>query len=232
VKFIQDPPTAYIFQTLVQYNSLAKEDVDEEALKRCIREGWVHSDIVNQQGHGSQERCVFPSPLHSSCLAWRLQPQHDVCNFQTIHKMALVVIKNFKPSRLRAPLLIGSGFRDRPLEAVYQDEFYRALYKTTDGATITTPEYSSTSGDSLGRIDFFVPSKKWGVEILRDGQALPEHHSRFGIHGVYGQWLRGGEMEDFILIDFRLKTPKKPHPCKIFFAQSNVNILIHDASAL
>ena len=102
--------------------------------------------------------------------------------------MVLAVIKNFKPSRLRAPLLIGSGFRDRLLEAIYQDEFYCALYNTTDGATVTTPEYSSTSGDSLGQIDFFIPSKKWGVEILRDGQALPEHHSRFGIHGVYGQW--------------------------------------------
>ena len=37
-------------------------------------------------------------------------------------------------------------------------------------------------------------------------------------------------MEDFILIDFQLKKPRKRHPCKIF-AHSNVNILIHDVSA-
>jgi hypothetical protein len=215
---LQKPSIAKTFRALLQYNSISREDVDEEALNECIHNGWVHSDVVDLHAPDSPERFVFPSPLHAACFAWRLIPQHDVCHFQTIHEMSLAVIKNFKPSRLRAPLLVGSSFRDRPLEAVYQDEFYRALYEVTEGATITTPEYSSTSGDSLGRIDFFIPSKKWGVEILRDGQALPEHHSRFGIRGTYGQWITGGDMEDYILLDFRITKPRKQRPCKNFFA--------------
>ena len=63
-------------------------------------------------------------------------------------------------------------------------------------------------GTPKGRIDFFIRSKKWGVELLRDGVELRAHNSRFTT-GEYGTWLQNGNMKDYILIDFCSKKPTR-----------------------
>jgi hypothetical protein len=63
-------------------------------------------------------------------------------------------------------------------------------------------------GTPKGRIDFFIRSKKWGVELLRNGSRLRNHHDRFTT-GEYGTWLREGTMKDYIMIDFRSTKPKQ-----------------------
>jgi hypothetical protein len=135
--------------------------------------------------------------------------------------MAVDVIRRFKASRLRSPYTVGPAFAERPREATYQDEFYRALFDVTKGATVISPEFSS--GHSRGRIDFFIPSAKWGVEILREGITLAAHNARFDIAGAYGQWLAGGDMEDYIVLDFRTTFPRTSQTCKCFSPCGNVN---------
>jgi len=205
---IQDLQIARTFQKLLVEKSISASDVDVDALAKCFQEGWVHSDVVNDQ-----ERYVLPSPLHASYLEWKLLPTKDTCPYTTLQELSIAVIQKFSPARLRAPCCFGPAFGHRPNEARYQDEFYRALFEATNGATVASPEYSSPLTSS-GRIDFFIPSKKWGIEILRDGKALVQHYARFDATGPYGRWLSGGEMAHYIILDFRTKLPQKRHACK------------------
>jgi len=55
-------------------------------------------------------------------------------------------------------------------EVQFQDEFYSASSKHANGS-VSFPEF----GTKNGRINFFVWSKKWGVEPLRDGNRLSQH---------------------------------------------------------
>lgn len=80
---------------------------------------------------------------------------------------------------------IGPGGVQPLPEAQYQDEFYRCCY---------TYSYSKSSlvsfaefGMAKGRVDFYIPAKKWGVELLRDGNQLAQHSRRFSSQtGAYG----------------------------------------------
>jgi len=72
-------------------------------------------------------------------------------------------------------------------EAQYQDELYRSLFSVTSGNVRISPEFASAKwADVVGRIDFFIPVAKWGIEITRDGNRLSEHDSRFEDFGAYG----------------------------------------------
>jgi len=53
-------------------------------------------------------------------------------------------------------------------EAQYQDEFYRCCHTHSNGSLVTFPEF----GTAKGRVDFYIPAKQWGVELLRDGDQL------------------------------------------------------------
>jgi len=67
-----------------------------------------------------------------------------------------------------------------------------------------------------GRIDFFIPIVKWGIEITRDGSWIPAHDARFADSGAYGAWLKSADMNDYILLDFRTKSLRDQHPSMIF----------------
>jgi len=47
-------------------------------------------------------------------------------------------------------------------EAQFQDEFYHACAAYMNNSVVSFPEF----GMRCGRIDFFIPSKKWGIELL------------------------------------------------------------------
>ena len=87
-------------------------------------------------------------------------------------------------------------------EARFPDEFYSASFKHANGS-VSFPEF----GMKNGRIDFFIRLKKWGIELLRDGNRLGQHARRF-TEGEYGEWIEKGWMADYIIIDFRTWHPK------------------------
>jgi hypothetical protein len=114
------------------------------------------------------------------------------------------VIKIFSPHNLQKREDLNSTTPQSIPEAQFQQEFYRACCIYTGGCVTTFPE----CGTPKGRIEFFIRSKKWGVEILREGSRLREHNSRFTT-GEYGTWLQDGKMTDYIMIDFRSKKPSQ-----------------------
>src|SRR5258706_884394 len=121
-----------------------------------------------------------------------------------LQTFVIEVLKLFSPKNLKTRgylRSIGSTPQSIP-EAQFQQEFYRACCNYTKSTMITLPE----CGTPKGRIDFFLPSKKWGIELLRDGDRLLAHNERFE-GGEYGKWVQAGMMDDYIMIDFRSTVP-------------------------
>lgn len=59
-----------------------------------------------------------------------------------------------------------------------------------------------------GQVDFYILFKKWGVELLRDGNRLEEHSGRFSQPGLYGTTLT---VDDYIILDCRNTQPRRRH---------------------
>jgi hypothetical protein len=82
------------------------------------------------------------------------------------------------------------------VEAQYQDEFYQCCFNLASRLIFTFPEFGTKSG----RVAFYVPSRKWGIELVREGDALGEHYSCFSSGGKYATTM---DIEDFIVLDCR-----------------------------
>jgi hypothetical protein len=196
---------------LTQTYIIASGSSDEDF---CHRRGWMHS--VRRQ---SKTYYVFASPLHAMYVSWRLIPTIIQCPYLNVRDMTFSILKKFNPSQLSSPSRIDLDFSDSPLEARYQFEFYRGIFASTGGGVRICPELFTAPGAHRGRIDFFVPEKKWGIELTREGNTLSEHSSRFDLGGKYGVWLTSNDMEDYILLDCRTSVPKEANPRKFLALQ-------------
>ena len=101
-----------------------------------------------------------------------------------------------------------AGHVQCPPEAQYQDEFYHCCHTHSNGLLVTFPEF----GAAKGWVDFYIPTKKWGVELLRDGDQLAQHSGQFSSQtGSYGTTL---SLTDYIILDCRTTQPGVHHPCR------------------
>jgi hypothetical protein len=99
---------------------------------------------------------------------------------------------------------MSSAARYRPMEAQYQDEFYRAFSLLVGRGIPICSEWSRTSN---GQVNFWIPEKKWAIELLRDHDRVNEHISRFKQGGKYFSWLKDKMIEDWIIIDCATSWP-------------------------
>ena len=203
---LQNRNVACIFETvlysgIITGGSLTRDD-ERGALQQCFHNGWLHADKLA----GSVGYC-FPSPLHHWYMEWMLWGNPSAAipiSATNILDFVVAVTRMFSPQCL-ATRRIGPGFIQHPPEAQYQDEFYRCCHSYSKGCLVTLPEY----GTRGGRIDFYIPSKQWGVELLRNGNMLEDHANHLLSTGSYGRTL---DLADYIILDFRNKRPVKPHP--------------------
>jgi hypothetical protein len=188
-----------------------------EAIRKTLGKGFLHG-FVNQDDDGHY---TFPSPLHQQLWSWRLLPQTDYqLPYQDLVSFVEAIASRFTPSQLdQLDRRVGSASH-RPPDAQYQEECYRCIHNLTEGNVQISPEYAAAAGSRPGRIDFFIPSKKWGIELTRDGGKLDEHATRFANDGAYEEWLRSSNMVDYVLLDFRSQKPTKSHPGKRVVATS------------
>jgi hypothetical protein len=105
---------------------------------------------------------------------------------------------------------IGTGAIRKNPEALYTAEFFRCVHALTGGRVVASPEFSHHT-NGLKRLDFLVNEQKWGIEALREGDTLVEHHKRFRPGGAYHRF----GLHDYILLDFRTSTPAIPHRGKL-----------------
>jgi hypothetical protein len=182
---------------------------DAMTLRRCFHGGWLHADKLLSNTHNGEETVyTFSSPLHRWFVEWKLCNTAPTIPFESnsILRLALDVIARFCPRLLSAERRIGPGCIQRPPEAQYQDEFYRSCHAYSSGLLITFPEF----GTGKGRVDFYIPSRQWGVELLREGNRLKQHSEsgRFSQSGSYGTTL---PLSDHIILDCRKTWPRDPH---------------------
>lgn len=120
--------------------------------------------------------------------------------FPTIQTLCTAILERFSAKNLRLCVQgkLSTAGKPRPLEAQYQDEFYRAFNSVVPPGVPISSEWSR-KGD--GRIDFWIPQKRWGIELLRDHNRVNEHCDRFKKGGRYYSWIEDGLLEDWIIID-------------------------------
>ncbi len=207
IQKLQDPNFVAVFEAVLCAGVVTEGDFThtgtKDAISECFREGWLHTDIINgPNGFGY----YFPSYLHHWYIEWRLWGITPPTSFDAAKLLdfAVSVIRMFSPQVLATGPQIGPDIIQRPPEAQYQDEFYRCSHRYSKGSLVTFPEYGTKSG----RVDFYIPFKKWGIELLRDGDQIEQHSIRFSSTGAYGGTIA---LSDYIILDFRAKTPKKCH---------------------
>ena len=141
----------------------------------------------------------------------RPTPKEATVPYKTPLKLVVSAIRQFIPSYLFDPPRSEQGSQ-RLLEDQFQKEVYRTLYQVTDGKLLTSPEYIVKRGKNGGAIDFFLPSPRWGVELVRDGNNIDEHLSRFQTGGQYHSLLVSNKMVDYIVLNFTRKRLVKRRP--------------------
>ena len=209
------PDIVAFFRTLIRNGEVEEGVGNQEVIHKCHRKGWIHA---YEAPSSYITRYTFASPLHSAFISWILEPSNNMPSYPSALELCFAVISKFKPSRMHIPIRrAGAPSTMEPLpEARYQDEFFRSVFSVAAGNVRISPEFASARGAHVtGCIDFFIPTVKWGIEIIRDGSGLQEHNSRFEHSGAYGAWLRSGDMNDYVLLDCRTEVPRTAHPSVI-----------------
>jgi hypothetical protein len=215
-KLSRRPDVSRVFRRLLEFGRVTESIDDQTAIQYCHRNGWIYAEDVLGLEPGPQSY-MFSSPLHHAALSWRLQARDNLPQFESAYALSLQVLTNFKPSQIELPIRrVNSGSADLPPEAHYQDEYYRSLLAITYGNVRISPEFASARGAKVaGRIDFFIPGVKWGIENTREGDRLNNHASRFE-PDAYHKWLEDGDMTDYVLLDCRTTIPSTSHPSTIY----------------
>ena len=199
----------------VQDTDFTTED-NSSALQLCFRKGWLHTDYID-----NKTKYFFSSSLHRWYIEWKLWGILDTtfCA-DDILDFVIDVISIFSPRMLSTTRRVSAaGQVQRPPEAQYQDEFYRCCHTRSNGSLVTFPEF----GTAKGRVDFYIPAKKWGVELLRDGDQLAQHSGPFSSQtGCYGTTL---SLTDYIILDCRTTQPTIQHPRRNIYLHSSFHIL-------
>lgn len=153
-----------------------------------LRYGWYLLRYVEYYLGPNEDEAPFP-----------------VTKFPTIQALCQAVLQRFSPVKLRQSIQgkVSAGEQIRPVEALYQDEYYRAFSSIVPGVAIS----SEWSFDGGGRIDFYLPSMKWGIELLRDHSRTDEHCERFLPGGRYHSWISGGMIQEWMIIDCATTIP-------------------------
>lgn len=174
---------------------------------RCLRMG-LHRNRWSQA-----IRISFTTP--STSVSWRLlTPIGYQLPFADLFSLVKATVSRFRHSQLTDSNPRVSASNYRPPEAQYKVECYRCVHDLTTGNVRITPEYAAATGTRPDRIDFFIPSEKWGIELTCDGEGLAERSTRFQSDDAYEQWLRTSEMKDYILLDFCKIKPTQSQPGK------------------
>jgi len=175
------------------------QDINEP-LRQCLVRGWLFSE------RDAEERIKyrFASELHERYVQWLLCDREVPIKDPDLPTFVIKVLQYFCRMNLKTREdLKSSGSAPQSIpEAQFQQEFYRACCDYTKSTVTTLPE----CGTPKGRINFFIRSQKWGIELLRDGNRRAAHKARF-TEGEYRKWIDEGKMHDYILIDFRSNVP-------------------------
>ena len=200
-------------------DTMFPEEKEIKALKQCFTQGWLHTDKILSNNQEDLTGYFFASTLHRLYLEWKLSNSNPntAVSIQApnLQEFVIDVIKRFSPLNLSSRYVC-PHYTQTPQ---YQVEFYRCCYELTLGTLRTLSEF----GTADGFVDFYIPSKKWAVKLLRDEQLLQQHNNHFSSTGPYGMNL---PIDEYIVLDFRKKKVVKPQPRKSIPSQCFMSKLL------
>ncbi|PYI30231.1 hypothetical protein BP00DRAFT_398937 [Aspergillus indologenus CBS 114.80] len=210
------PEAADVLEDIAEQGSI-DWDKKNKGICQCFVEGWIHKTIVlDATAPLGKEVVVLPSRLHEKWVERNLgyKPASLPSEFNTLQELCIQTLRHFSGTSLRSSSRgkkMSSAAKNSAVEAQYQDEFYKAFKSITGRAVPICSEWSRTQD---GRVDFYIPEKKWAIEFLRDHRQIDEHVSRFHKGGAYYGWIQDGKIQDWIVIDCAttLRTKVYPEP--------------------
>lgn len=166
----------------------------DQAAHDARQMGW----LLQVPSEATQKvKLVLPSQWHHDYLKFLLVPQsvpEDILRMD-IDQFIHALISRFRPSRLLHFLEQEQVIREK----IYDSEFLDAARVVAKDPRFLTPQARTEHGD--GYADFVVNSKKWVIELMRDGHDAEQHIKRFKAGGSYWkQWPKF----DWRIIDFRV----------------------------
>ncbi|KAL4814738.1 hypothetical protein BDW67DRAFT_176907 [Aspergillus spinulosporus] len=239
-RIIQQPGPASILKKAVACDGIYESSFKNKGadLKKDLAyiwaNGWLHAEKSDDDIH-----FVFASQIHRWYCQCLFSEEHidTELEYDSPLQLALDAIRCFQPRQLLdAPCSLTGNIP--PLEDQYQKEFYRCLFPLLDGHVIMSPEYVIKQGTDGGTIDFLVPQKKWGLELLRDRDRISQHMARFEPGGQYYTMIQNGKMEQYAVLDFTDKPPQKFRPefrghlYHVVFSENHRKVKVIDASDL
>ncbi|BCR87943.1 ATP-binding protein [Aspergillus chevalieri] len=181
-------------------------DINDASINFCYQKGWIHRVALD-----GDDIAVLPSRLHEKYIEYSIGTMSLPlpARFDSLPKLCKEILSKFSIMNLRHSVegrKMSSASQPRPVEAQYQDEFYRGFNHVAGRGVLISSEWSRTK-DS--RVDFYIPEKKWVIELLRNHDKVDEHISQFKEGGKYHPWLKENMVEDWIIIDCATSLPTK-----------------------
>ncbi|KAJ8065305.1 hypothetical protein OCU04_005998 [Sclerotinia nivalis] len=190
----------------------------DKAFAFCHHVGLLQTE---QRRPGSDETTYFfASPIHRKIACRRLLAASEpdtILDQITLQQTCLNAIERFNLSLLKAQSMKPYIDWRSISETAIQNEIYCCLNHELHNIEIIS-EYSYLTNE---RVDFYIFSKKWGIEILQSGEkgAINEYISQFRVEGKYHGW---GIMDDFIILNFCSKSSFQPLEIKDVDIQSHI----------
>lgn len=135
----------------------------------------------------------------STPFSINVYPKLDILCERILRGFSQKILRQIRDGRRR-----GVTGTFRPVEASFQDEFYRSFRSLLPGIGIM----GKWGVDINGKVDFMVLDPGWGVELLRDGDRIAEHCERFRPNGAYFPSVQSGKMKEHLILDCRHSYPQ------------------------
>ncbi|ODM16358.1 hypothetical protein SI65_08358 [Aspergillus cristatus] len=183
-------------------------NLNDADIRFCYQNGWIHRVALD-----GDDIAVLPSRLHEKYIEYWIGTMSKPlpARFDSLQKLCKEILSKFSIMNLRHSAggkRMSTASQPRPVEAQYQDEFYKGFVHVAGQGVPISSEWSRTKD---GRVDFYIPEKKWAIELLRDHIKVDEHISRFKEGGKYHPWLKEKMVKDWIIIDCATSLPTKEY---------------------
>ncbi|KAG8806170.1 hypothetical protein FRC17_005146, partial [Serendipita sp. 399] len=205
---LQESDVAKLFRKVLNGRFVEEKDLDDSekvVLENSVKNGWIYADRLQFGSIYNPERVIycFTTGLHQWFIDHYLGSHVERPKIDEVHLLdfVLAVISTFSPRRLATPAEVSDSFAAPLPEARYHHDFYRCSHLHASGSLVTSPEFGTERGR---QVEFYVPSRKWGIEVVRPGEAFGDHSGRFSDPDAYGRPI---DCVDHVILNFQESTP-------------------------
>lgn len=198
------PPT----EPPVTVSNLLEEDSDRQAVSGATDgEEEQHEEFAAQ---GDENMFTFSAPVvRQVILLRRLRPVSRPLELRnSLFDFVIAALPRLDPSWLAKTAGNCLNKDLLPSEAFWQYACWKALSSALPKGQMS-PDVGHAF-DQKGRVDFYINHEfHWGIELTREGSRLDKHYARFFKGGVYHGLVTSGVIQQWLLINFCCKLPRK-----------------------